>query len=297
MELAGLAAKGAGAPDSLRRELSQLSGLPIPAQGQSPTAAQGVPAAQGAGVVPQYQQGNWYYASVDGNTTGWIEPNADPANEAPPDSNPLPSKSQFYPNMCGPGSAAKLLSHWVPDSVYSYNGTHYRSGVTSQTQGYMLQLALENHMMDYADPNFMGYWNTAPGKEAQVINQDRGFNFYVENTGQSSSITNGDYWGDVPGGLSLSNFNAHLRSDLDYSGLPMVLQVRAGNLNDGWNSSSNTEHLVQINGDDPTDGMVRYFDSANPAEDNAGVNNINPGFHNVPKSQLTLNGGLYDDIW
>lgn len=58
MELAGLAAKGAGAPDSLRRELSQLSGLPIPAQGQSPTAAQGVPAAQGAGVVPQYQQGN-----------------------------------------------------------------------------------------------------------------------------------------------------------------------------------------------------------------------------------------------
>ena len=78
----------------------------------------------------------------------------------------------------------------------------------------------------------------------------------------------------------------------------MVVQINGANLPDGWAQvTSRVEHLIEVNGYNPTDanqGSIRFFDSANPNEDGG---SIVPGFYNMPIGDLVRNLGLYDDIW
>jgi len=87
-----------------------------------------------SGITPNYLYNGVYYATVDPGVSNYVEPST------------LPSilqtyGSAMYNNMCGPGSATKLLSHYIPSTINSYyNPTFSAPGVTSP-QGYITYLA------------------------------------------------------------------------------------------------------------------------------------------------------------
>ena len=143
------------------------------------------------GVTPDYYYNGVYYATVDGGVSNYEEPTSLPSV--------LTSRgwdSNFYANMCGPGSATKLLSHFIPSTINSYsNSTFAGPGYTPQ-QTYMMYLAIGapnpggtsnpgfvwtyDGMMNTNDHNYPtnGAPNTQNGDEANVIDRTSGVPWY-----------------------------------------------------------------------------------------------------------------------
>lgn len=255
------------------------------------------------GVHPNYYSNGWYFASVDGNVNNYTEPSTFPPNDPyhnlynDPAYASNPRKywvgnpphapqydSTFLVNLCGPGSATKLITSFksLPNS---YNGPHYVSGYTTPQQGYMLQLALDPGfvMMRVTDPNIPGQWNTMNGDEATVIDSATNFDWYTYGT---------DYQGDGLSRLNLNQFNTETSLDLQTYGYPMILATPAQNLGDGW--TTNPVHLVAINGWNPGANQIYFFDSASTLSA-YGVNVA--GFHIQNTPTISNANGLYDTVW
>jgi hypothetical protein len=309
----------------LRARFAQ-AGIQFLAYVRTPGPMQDVPRTASGVPTPDYAgSGGWYYASVSpgpnaaycysngGSNTcsnSYQEPQKDPVGT---------HSSGFYANMCGPGSATKLLSHWTSpyDIVNSNPSAHYNVNWTSIPQAEMLSLAVDQGMMQTNDPSIPGVWNTSPRDETKVINNNLTAHnysfFYLAGSGAGSYD---DIWGDHLGYWTTTNVDSDLTFDIPEEGVPSVLDLDARAISAGWATDyapphGAVNHLVALNGYNPgTPGTsfptpsAELFDSASPAD---GLNLIPssdnpPGFRSKPISTIAFDPylgtvGFYDEIW
>jgi hypothetical protein len=316
LQLGQLLANQQPVPQSLITRLRTLTNNPrIGLTGASstpftytPTGSSNGVSAYSSGVSPNYLSNGVYYATVDGGVSNYEEPSSLPSI--------LTSRgdgSNFYGNMCGPGSATKLLSDYISGTINSYsNSTLAGPGYTPQ-QNYMMYLAVSasnsggtsnpgvvwtnDGMMNTNDhnPPTNGAPNTQNGDEANVINQVLGYSFfYTYGT---------DYPGDGAARFNtsqypLSQFTFELYSDLESSGVPMVMAADTHGLQGWWPNSQGgwAIHLVAINGYNPSTSSLWYFDSA--SNGSAYGNHVNYSHTNLPISNVVgSNNGLIDSVW
>jgi len=148
--------------------------------------------------------------------------------------------------------------------------------------------------MNKNDPTAGNQWNTENGDEANVINQVRGFYFYTWGT---DSQGDGAFRFNTPQ-YPLTNFVNDLYYDLQFDGVPMVMTADTWGLQ-GWPGvgGQHATHLVTLNGYNPSNNNLFYFDSASFSS--AYNNNVN-GFHSNWPINFVINGGyngLIDSVW
>ena len=310
MQVGQLVANGQQAPQSLYTELRQLTNDPnIGVSGPSAVPFNDAVPSQSAALAREYGQPGVFFAAVTRGVTNYQEPSTLPSILAG-------YGSALYDNMCGPGSATKLLSHYIPWTIGSYSNPTFAGPGYQSPQTFIAYLAAGapnpggqsyNHyainpnqgMMNKNDPTAGYQWNTENGDEANVINQVLGSSFYTYGT---------DYAGD--GALRfntmqfpLSSFTNELSYNLEGDGVPMVMAADTRGLQGWWPNSEGgyAIHLVTINGYKPAAipylAQLWYFDSA--SNSSAYGNNVNAFHHNWYIASV-VNGninGLIDSVW
>lgn len=302
MQVGQLVSNHQPVPAALVARLRQSTNDPDIGAGPSSLPFYGTAGDKNSAISPDYYYNGVYYATVDGGVGNYEEPTSLPPS--------LPYGSAMYNNFCGPGSATKLLSHYIPSTINSYyNSTFSWSGGTSQ-QAYMAYLAAgapdpggtsyahcainaNQGMMNKNDPTANYQWNTENGDEANVINQVLGSNYYGYGT---------DYPGDGAARFNtsqypLSQFQGQLAVDLEYNAVPMVMTADTWGLQ-GWPAypGPHATHLVALNGFNPSNYNLWYFDSA--SNSSAYGNYVNY-FHSNWPINTVIGGwsGLIDDVW
>lgn len=216
------------------------------------------PVGGSGGASPFYQYGNWWYSNnykLEREPLSGYPQCGTSATPNPPNGC-AEYDSYFYGNLCGPGSTTFIDHVANPSAVDNFTNGTWGNG----WYGFLNRSAYYGMVFAYDSRQGKSVWGTYWTSEKYWINQNESADAYISDPCDSGANCNTTS-GAPRYALSYSTFNSDLQFDIYGYGLATMAAVDTAGLGN-W-TYGGVDHLISVNGWDPTDGQIKYSDTGN----------------------------------